>query len=42
MARIATDRLVRHLARSGFMVLKAPPLGDDHSATAHLPAHDEP
>ena len=36
MARITADRLVRHLERSGFVVMKAPP-AQDHSASAHLP-----
>ena len=36
MARITADRLVRHLARSGFVVMKAPPL-PAHSASPHMP-----
>ena len=34
MARIAADRLVRHLEQSGFVVMKRPP-APDHSASAH-------
>ena len=36
MARITADRLVRHLERSGFVVMKAPAAAS-HSASPHLP-----
>jgi len=39
MARITADRLVRYLARSGFVVVKAPPLLG-HRATPHMPYRD--
>jgi hypothetical protein len=36
MARIAAERLVRHLERSGFVVMKGPP-ASGHSSAAYLP-----
>lgn len=36
MARIAADRLVRHLERSGFVVMKKPP-APGHSSAAYMP-----
>ena len=38
MARIAADRLVKHLERSGFVVMKRPSL-PDHSASSHPHPH---
>ena len=38
MARIAAERLVRHLERSGFVVMKKAAMGD-HSASAHPHPH---
>jgi hypothetical protein len=35
MARITADRLVRHLERSGFVVMKAPPAAAP--TTSHMP-----
>ncbi len=36
MARITAERLVRHLERSGFVVMKRPPAPDP--TTSHMPA----
>ena len=38
MARITADRLVRHLERSGFVVMKAPPAAAP--TTSHMPSPD--
>jgi len=38
MARIAADRLVRHLERSGFVVMKRPPQ-PGHTASSHPHPH---
>lgn len=35
MARITADRLVRHLAASGFVIMKAPP--GPAPTTSHMP-----
>ena len=36
MAEITADRLVRHLERSGFVVMKKPP-APGHSSAAYMP-----
>jgi hypothetical protein len=42
MARITADRLVKHLQRSGFVVMKAPPAAASTNAghMPHLPLTD--
>jgi hypothetical protein len=40
MARIAADRLVRHLERSGFVVMKKPP-APGHTAPYPVKEHDQ-
>ena len=42
MARITADRLVRHLAASGFIVMKAPPAQPPTTSHMPPPVTDEP
>ena len=40
MARIAAERLVEHLERSGYVVMQGPPV-PDHGNTRHMPPMPE-